>query len=435
MKKRPIVSFLVQYDGEQEFLNRFLSSLSKHILHIPIEVIILCNGIDWQDSNDMNPVNNIHVIVETERIKPQEIVAKALTYTSCDFVVFHSTRDTIIAGYEARLQEYITNTYNHNVPLSLPYKNLTPSSIFSARPLLSGYCFPRDLLMKGLPFDLMFREDVITDAPIVKGMGDVVFTYDDIPLYERKTPYTVSLVVTIKNRLAHWALSMPSLVAQRGVEYELVLVDYYSEDGFQDSVRKYIEKNRPFFSSDLKQITIVHLTENKKFNSCKAKNLGARAIQRESNILAFSDIDTMLREDYLAYWCGKIGDLEKDVVSLRAKIDCRVSTEVNYGNMFIPLKLYMDVKGHNEDIQGYGGDDDEFLHRIRNAGGNEINPRTSEEARQYSVLHGDEQRIKYLEKAERSGLQNWSFLKTRTSQWTTGDTWGKQNSTIESFHI
>ena len=180
---------------------------------------------------------------------------------------------------------------------------------------------------------------------------------------------------------------------------------------------------------------MVRLKENKKFSSCKAKNLGARNARSASKYLAFSDIDTFLREDYLAYWVSKLEKMGKAFVVCRAKLDRRLSPEVNYGNMIVPKNLYFQVKGHNENIKGFGGDDDELFNRLLNAGAKEINPRTPEEARQYSILHGKEERLKYLEVPSLSGLQDWKFLNFKGTTWSKNDNWGKQKAMVMRYNF
>ncbi|MFA6427542.1 MAG: glycosyltransferase [Candidatus Magasanikbacteria bacterium] len=432
MEKEVVISFLVIFDGDILFLNKFLDSLTTNIKEISFEVIILDNALGF-DNSGLSDIGHIKIVTEKERKKPQDLISEGVIQARGQFVIIHSSRDYILPAYEKLLKDYLSQLAKDDI-LLLPHSMETQSKVFLDRPIISGKCFLRGKLVEGFPFDFIYRQDLddVYNAITLENK-EPVFVHKDIPLCNVKSPYKVSLIVTIKNRVEHWNKSMPTLISQQGVDYELLLVDYYSEDDFSEQLEDFIHNGKKDFSPWLKQITIVRLKENKKFNSCKAKNLGVRHMRVESEIIAFSDVDTLLREDYLNYWISKIKDIKTNFVVTRAAIDRRVSTEVNYGNMFVPKNLYVNVKGHNEDIQGYGGDDDEFIHRLHNVGGVEINSVTAAEARQYSILHGQEQRTKYLEKASLSGLQDWEFLKSKELVWTDTDDWGVQPVTINTI--
>ena len=44
-----------------------------------------------------------------------------------------------------------------------------------------------------------------------------------------------SLITTVKNRLNHFLQTFPSAISQRGVEYELVYVNFHSNDVLSSS--------------------------------------------------------------------------------------------------------------------------------------------------------------------------------------------------------
>lgn len=214
----------------------------------------------------------------------------------------------------------------------------------------------------------------------------------------------VSIIVTVKNRVEHFIQTFPSLITQYGVPYELIFVDFYSEDGFTECLVNEIEKRKIIFSPYLKKITTYRVNTPIKFNSGKAKNLGAYYASGE--YLAFSDIDVFLGMNYLTHTIGKIEksifglsfySTRKQHYLLNKLGGVRILPEINYGNMVVGKEWYDFIKGHNENNLTWGGDDDELMHRMKLFGLHEINPENACDANHYSILHGDELRRKELE--------------------------------------
>jgi hypothetical protein len=393
-----------------------------------LRTFVLCNGgtLNRKDK-EVILSRNAELIIADSPQKPQHFIQNVLKRLVSEYVLFLTDRDRVTPQFKSLLEKSIECVKNTAVA-RLAHNILSESANFSNRPILSGNVFNVNSLLKGhIMFDYMFRE---RNGILVETIGDssmVAFEHVDVPFFQGVPETAVSLIVTVKNRLDHWRYSMPTLVSQMGVPYELVLVDYYSEDCFERELNQYIIDECKKFSTFLDAIRVIRLTENAKFSSCKAKNLGARETSLRSQLLVFSDIDTLLREDYIAYWISAVQKNKTACfASNRAGWDRRIATEVNYGNTVISKKLYWHVQGHNENIKGYGGDDDEFYNRLENAGAVECNPVSASEARQYSILHGDEERMKYLEEPSLSGLQNYEFRNIKSKRWAKNNSWGKQ---------
>ena len=213
----------------------------------------------------------------------------------------------------------------------------------------------------------------------------------------------VSLIVTAKNRVEHFIQTFPSLITQYGLNYELVLVNFASSDNLDAELRSEINKRKIMFSPYLEKIILVKLLEDIKFNPRKAKNLGVG--YSNCNILAFSDIDTFLGMDYLSYWSSFIIEKQSFFATRqqdsRASLPCRLKKEINYGNIIVFTSDFYDISGWDESVTSYGGDDDDFCHRLKLKGLREINPISFMQAKQYSILHGDELRTEFMEDAER----------------------------------
>tara|TARA_R110002110_G_scaffold338308_4_gene548767 strand:+ start:442 stop:1224 length:783 start_codon:yes stop_codon:yes gene_type:complete len=219
-----------------------------------------------------------------------------------------------------------------------------------------------------------------------------------------------SLIVTVKNRLNQFLQTFPSAISQYGVDYELIYVNFHSNDKFEDHLRSEASFREPMFSPYLKRIKQVKLLEDLKFSPRKSKNMSIPYTDPSSKVLAFSDADVFISSNYLHYWSKKV-IIYKSFVATRvqdsmASIPSRIKKEINYGNFLVSKKDFIDVRGLDESIKHYGGDDDDIYHRLKLKGLREINPYNAVEARNYSILHGDELRLGNFEVSERGDTKS-----------------------------
>ena len=105
------------------------------------------------------------------------------------------------------------------------------------------------------------------------------------------------------------------MVSQYGVPYELVLVNFHSNDNFEESLRTECEFRKDAFSPHLQKITQVKLLEDLKFNPRKARNLGAAYCKSEDATFLFSDADVFLGMTYISFWRDKVKKGETFVVT------------------------------------------------------------------------------------------------------------------------
>jgi len=215
----------------------------------------------------------------------------------------------------------------------------------------------------------------------------------------------ISLIIGIKNRVNHFIQTFPSMITQYGSDYSIVFSDFGSQDNFLSRLKDEVASREEMFSPYLKEIRCISLTQDLKFNPRKAKNMGAAYCRDDSSIFAFSDVDTFLSMDYLSYWADKIEEGKSFFVTRqqdsKASLPCRLSPEINYGNVMVYKKDIIEINGWDESINYYGGDDDDFFHRLKLKGLREINPISSVDAKQYSILHGDELRTHFMSQTER----------------------------------
>lgn len=213
-----------------------------------------------------------------------------------------------------------------------------------------------------------------------------------------------SIIVGIKNRSNHFSLTFPFNISQVGVDYELIYVNFNStDDCFGSLLLDHIEKYKKIFSSNLLSIKEVHIKNVDYYNPSEAKNLGSQF--SKSEILCFNDADTILGMSYLDKWVELVKP-EQTFVTNRcqesmASKSKRILDTINYGNLLVSKKDFLEVLGFDESRKNYGGDDDDIFHRLKLSGLREINPYSYKECNQYSILHDDDQRLSNLEVAER----------------------------------
>ena len=206
----------------------------------------------------------------------------------------------------------------------------------------------------------------------------------------------VNVISTVKNRSEHFLKTFPFLVSQYGTPYNLIFVNYY-DDQFEDILSHECEFRRDSFSPYLQHIKQVKLLKNLPFNVRKARNLGASHCSHKPSILCFSDIDTFIGMTYINHWSSKVSKGSSFVVTRaqdsRAALPRRISPEINYGNFLVNSQDFHQINGFDENKDYYGGDDDDVFHRLKLLGLREINPHNAVEARQYSIIHGEEMRM------------------------------------------
>jgi glycosyltransferase involved in cell wall biosynthesis len=211
----------------------------------------------------------------------------------------------------------------------------------------------------------------------------------------------LSVVITVKNRNEHFTRTFASVATQEpGVPFEIVYVDFASEEDFGECLTKMIGQYRDLFSDSLVKIKRVVLEGKHPFNSGKAKNLAVPFLDPMSDVISFSDIDVFLGMDYHRHWASLV---KKDVFyssrvqETTSQSSRRLSPKINYGNMVVMRESFVNVGGFDEENPTWGGDDDDIIHRLKLSGLREINPHSFFDARHTSIVHGDDLRLPFLE--------------------------------------
>jgi GT2 family glycosyltransferase len=215
-----------------------------------------------------------------------------------------------------------------------------------------------------------------------------------------------SIIVTIKNRKEHFLKIFSSLVTQQQPwSYEVNFVDYGSQDGFEESLKKETIRYQDLFSDSLKAINRIFIEEDIKFNGGKAKNIGSHF--SKGNFISFSDADVFLGMDYHRHWLQMLTRNDTHFFSSRVQettehFACRITPQTNYGNMIVSRSNFVIVGGFDENFPAWGGEDDDIVHRLKLYGLREINPHDVYESHHTSIVHGDELRTKFRESTEKN---------------------------------
>ena len=127
-----------------------------------------------------------------------------------------------------------------------------------------------------------------------------------------------SLVITVKNRLNQFMQTFPSAITQYGVDYELIYVNFHSNDNFAERLHHECLFRKPMFSPNLKCIKHLRLLKDLKFSPRKSKNLSVPFTDENSRVLAFSDADVFISSNYLHYWQNKV-IINKSFVATRVQ--------------------------------------------------------------------------------------------------------------------
>jgi hypothetical protein len=205
-------------------------------------------------------------------------------------------------------------------------------------------------------------------------------------------PYgDLAVVTTCKGRLATLRESLPRFLAQRfgaDVRHRVVVVDYGCPDGTAAWCREYVDDPR------LVVVTVRDGTEW--FNLSRARNVGARF--GGDGVLALLDVDAIPhRDDDLADALHAMEERALDRLNHSRRTDARGRPALN-GQVLIRASAFRELRGYDERLRFWGGDDVDLYRRSADAGhawaARDLGVRT--------LPHGDEERLRFVEAGTRA---------------------------------
>jgi len=162
----------------------------------------------------------------------------------------------------------------------------------------------------------------------------------------------ISIVTTYKNRRHHIEQTFTTWLVQNFDDYEIVIVDYESEDDLSGFLH----------DNDSRRITHIRCNNRPIFDLSHARNIGAN--YASGKYLFFVDIDTKLFEGSLSFIADGINDH-----TYMAAVDSKTRKEiVNGGLIAVPSIFHMGICGFNEDIKGWGFEDIDYKRRLESNG-------------------------------------------------------------------
>lgn len=162
---------------------------------------------------------------------------------------------------------------------------------------------------------------------------------------------TVSFVVTCKGRLEHLKNSVLAMQHQsyEGLE-EIIVVDYDSPDGAGAWCRELVDD----------RIKVVSLINAPTFCISHARNCGA--VRCKSELIAFVDADVVVGPEYLAANIAAMEDSDCVMARFDYHDGITRARKVN-GCLIVPRGVYFLLRGYDEDMKGWGVDEQDFSDR------------------------------------------------------------------------
>jgi glycosyltransferase involved in cell wall biosynthesis len=160
----------------------------------------------------------------------------------------------------------------------------------------------------------------------------------------------VSVVFTCKGRLDFLRESLPAVVAQQGTAaFDITVVDY----GCPDGTFMWLHNEHP----GVRAVLVKDCTEF--FNLSRARNIGAMA--SKSPLIAFCDADVTPGPLWLQTMVDQLR--EPQVVMTHPQW-----RRGGCGICLVRRKTFMDIRGFDEELEGWGYEDIDFRNRATTAG-------------------------------------------------------------------
>ncbi len=160
------------------------------------------------------------------------------------------------------------------------------------------------------------------------------------------TAPALSLITTCKGRLGHLRQTLPLMAAQ-GAEVEVVMVDFDCPEGAGAWAR-----------SAQPQAVVIQARDRPQFSAAEARNLGAAAAT--APWLFFIDADVQAHGAVAAEILPRLAPGEYLIPEPR--------TRGLWGAVVVAAADFQRIGGYDEAFQGWGGEDDDLLLRLDQAG-------------------------------------------------------------------
>lgn len=163
---------------------------------------------------------------------------------------------------------------------------------------------------------------------------------------DKKSSSQISIVTTCKDRLHHLKQTLPTMCKQ--TDCEIIVVDY----GCTQGTSIWVTKNFP-------QVKLIRYENDPEFCVACARNIGAKFAK--GKYLLFADADIIFQKDLTKWLLNNINEKEFYISDDDKHHDLK-------GTFFCSKEEFDRVKGYDEVLRYWGGEDVELYERLESSG-------------------------------------------------------------------
>jgi hypothetical protein len=197
--------------------------------------------------------------------------------------------------------------------------------------------------------------------------------------------HTISLVTVCTNRLHHLQQTLPRNIAdnENYQRLEFVLLDYNSTDGLgswvKSEMKEYIDNGR---------LQYYHTLEPACYHPAHSRNMAF--LLSTGELICNVDADNYTGKGFAAYLNNRFCENEKSILVTFGGSK-RIAPTDTYGRVCVTRQDFMTVKGYDESIDKYCGEDIDFSKRVMQLGRRTVV--MEEERFLQRITHDDTERI------------------------------------------
>ena len=201
--------------------------------------------------------------------------------------------------------------------------------------------------------------------------------------------YSISLITVCKNRLHHLQETLPKNICDNAAypDVEFIVLDYNSSDGLatwmKEHMMGYIESGR---------VKFYQTFEPDSYHPAHSRNMAF--LLAGGQLLCNQDADNYTGDGFAAYMNGCFRENARRILVTFGGRRKKASTDT-YGRLCMTRDDFVNVKGYDEKIGFYGGEDIDMARRIMALGREPVV--TEEERFLRSIKHTDEERLKEMD--------------------------------------
>ena len=167
----------------------------------------------------------------------------------------------------------------------------------------------------------------------------------------------IAFCITCKNRLSHIQQTLPKNIEDNYLpdEVEFVLLDYNSTDGLSEWVKSLQEH------IDSGILSYYHTKIPEYYHRSHSRNMAFRFAN--AKIVCNLDADNYLGKGFAEEMIKRFTEVEEPIF-----VTTNLSPTGAYGRFCAYRDDFFRIRGYNESIAGYGGEDTDLFKRLLNAG-------------------------------------------------------------------